>query len=364
MSEEIVEDTLDEVETPEAQESEPKSMDDTIRETLEAIESRGSEDETETPEQKAERVRDEKGRFAPKDAAPEAESVPPPTEVDTPPVAAPVVVPPEVQRLGLRKDEAEAFATASEAVKAAFVRRSEEMHKGLEQFRSKAQFGDAMERAVTPFAATIQAMGIHPAEAVQKLMAADHSLRYGTPEQKQQMFARMAQQYGVDLGQVSQVEQPYVDPNVSALQQQVQQLHGWIQQRTMAEEQRDTAALNSEIQRFSIDPANKHFGAVVNDMVGLIQSGIVSEQGKTQRQVLEEAYERAIYANPTVRAQVLAEQQAQADARRKAEANQKAQEAKRAAAVNVTRRGVSPVKRPVGTMEETIRATAERLGVL
>lgn len=358
MAEEAVGDTPDEEVIETAEEQSAPTMDDTIRNTLAEIEARGETEEPETPEQKAERVRDEKGRFAAKDAAQDQTPVvdDPPVDAALPdPVAAPVVVPPEVQRLGLRKEEAEAFAQASEGVKAAFIRRSEEMHRGLEQFREKAQFGDAMVQAIQPFAQTIQSLGVHPAQAVQKLMAADHSLRYGTPQQKQQMIATIARDYGVDLSQ-GLPEAPYVDPNVSALQQQVQQLTGWIQQKQQVEEQRQMDTLNSEVQQFASDPANKHFNSVVNEMMGLLQANIVTN--------LRDAYDRAVYANPATRAQVLAEQQAQAEAKRKADATAKAQEAKRAAAVNVSRRGSHPAKRPIGSMEDTIRETAERLGVL
>jgi len=361
MADQLDEDTPVEEVIETADEQSAPTMDDTIRNTLAEIEARGSESEPEeeTQEQKAERVRDEKGRFATKDAAqeqkPENVEQDAPAQAQPDPVAAPVVVPPEVQRLGLRKEEAEAFAQASEGVKAAFIRRSEEMHRGLEQFREKAQFGDAMVQAIQPFAQTIQSLGVHPAQAVQKLMAADHSLRYGTPQQKQQMIATIARDYGVDLSQ-GLPEAPYVDPNVSALQQQVQQLTGWIQQKQQVEEQRQMDTLNSEVQQFASDPANKHFNSVVNEMMGLLQANIVTN--------LRDAYDRAVYANPATRAQVLAEQQAQAEAKRKADATAKAQEAKRAAAVNVSRRGSQPAKRPVGSMEDTIRETAERLGVL
>lgn len=357
MADQLDEDTPVEEVAPEAEQEAP-SMDDTIRKTLAEIESRGSQDEPETEEQKAERARDEKGRFAAKEAAqeqkPEAAQEAP-VQAQPDPVAAPITVPPEVQRLGLRKDEAEAFAQASEQVKAAFIRRSEEMHRGIEQFREKAQFGDQMTQAIQPYAQTIQSLGVHPAVAVQKLMAADHSLRYGSPEQKMQMIATIARDYGVDLsGGIP--EAPRVDPNVSALQQQVQQLTGWIQEQKHGEERRQMETLNSEIHRFASDPANKHFEAVKQDMAGLLQAGIV--------QTLQEAYDRAVYANPATRAQMLAEQQAQVEAKRKADIAAKAQEAKRAAAVNVARRGSQPAKRPVGTMEDTIRAEAERLGVL
>ena len=331
--------------TPESIEPAEKTMDDTIRETLDAINSRDEETQVD-------RTRDEKGRFAKTEAAIE------PVVADTPLQAepAPVSVPPELQRLGLRKDEAEAFSKADETVRNAFIRRSEEMHRGIEQFRSKAELGHAIEQVMQPFAGNLQAMGIHPAQAFQRLMVADHSLRHGTPQQKSQMLLKIASDYGIDLGQAQQyqMEQPQADPQVSALQTQLQQMQAWILQRNQQEQAREQASLHSEIAQFSSDPANKHFEAVRAQMAGLLQSGMA--------QNLKEAYEQAIYANPQIRALVLAEQQAEAS--KKTEQAQKAQDAKRAASINVARKGSLPSRKPVGSMEDTIRAEAERLGLM
>ena len=336
-----------------------KTMDDTIRETLEAIEARESEPE-ETEEQRTERLRDEKGRFAAKDAAPQEQSPEVPIEessTTSQPAEAAPTVPPELQRLGLRKEEAEAIAANPVALQA-FMRRSEEMHKGLEQYRDKAQFGDQMGQAIQPFMATIQSLGVHPAVAVQKLMSADHSLRYGTPQQKQQMILQIARDYGVDLNEAQQyqAEQPYIDPQVQQLQGQLSQMQQWIMQQTQAREQQERAALNSEIAAFAQDPSNAYFNDVKNEMAGLLQSGLAS--------TLKEAYDKAIYANPNIRAQVLAQQQARADEARKAEASHKAQAAKKAASVNVPRKGVFSAQKPIGSMDDTIRETAQRLGLI
>lgn len=354
MSEEMVEDTLDVA----PEETVEKSMDDTIRETLASIESRGSEPESE--EQKADRIRDEKGRFATKDAAPQ-ETPSEESHEESPPAPAPVeaapTVPPELQRLGLRKEEADAIAANPVAMQA-FMRRSEEMHKGLEQYREKAQFGDQVAQAIQPFMATIQSLGVHPAVAVQKLMSADHSLRYGSPQQKTQMLMQIAKDYGIDMGEVTQyqAEQPYIDPQVQALQSQVGQLQSWIQQQTQAREQQERAALNSEIATFAQDPSNAYFNDVKNEMAGLLQAGLAS--------TLNEAYDKAIFANPSIRAQVLAQQQAKAEEARKQEASQKAQVAKKAASVNVSRKGIMPPSKPIGSMDDTIREAAQRLGIM
>lgn len=359
MSEELDLSTEEEVVTETQEETHAPTMDETIANTLKEIEARGSEEET--PEQESERLRDEKGRFAKKDAEPEQKpdepEQQPAVEAQPDPVSAPTV-PPELQRLGLKKEEAEAFAAAPEVLKQAFLRRSDEMHKGIEQFRNKAMIGDAMERAIAPFMQDIQAVGATPDVAIRSLLASERALRHGTPEQKVQMLTKIARDYGIDMGQAQeyQANQPMADPQVSQLQSELQQMKSWIQQQNQSREWQERQTLNSEIAQFAQDPANTHFEAVRNDMAGLLQAGIASS--------LKDAYEKAIYANPTIRAQVLAEQQAKAEKARQAEAAQKAQAAKRAAAVNMPRKGVLSAARPVGSMEDTIRQTAERLGIM
>ena len=330
-----------------------KTMDDTIRETMDDITARGEGKDAELAKERIDkrklRERSPDGKYTAK--AVEAAEEPQPTEPAE--QKEPTTVPPELQRLGLKKEEAEAFAKADQTVRDAFIRRSEEMHKGIEQFRQKAQFADQMAQAIQPYAQHLQSMGMHPIQAVQRLMAADNVLRSGTPEQKQAAALHVLQGYGIQIGEGAH---PYVDQNLSGLQTDLQRMQNWILQKEQQEQQREQATLNSEIASFSADPANKHFEAVRSDMAGLLQAGIATN--------LKDAYERAIYANPTVRASVLAEQQAQSDAARKADSIQKAQEAKRASAINVQRRGTIVSKKPLGSMEETIRDKARELGLI
>lgn len=347
--EEIAEDTLgDGVDKAEENQSNEvqKTMDDTIRETLEKINARSEE------EPKDDRVRDEKGRFS-KNGDAQPEEIAPNKAVEEQQVAT-ATVPPELQRLGLRKEEAEAIASNPVALQA-FIRRSEEMHRGLEQYRQHAQFAQEMGQAFAPFQQTMQQLGVTPSQAISKLMGADHALRFGSQQQKQGMLMTIARDYGIDMNfDPSQVQ--LADPAVSNMQMQLQQMQNWIQSQAKAVEEREASTLNSEISRFASDPANTYFEQVRNDMAGLLQSGIASD--------LKDAYERAIYANPTVRAQVLAKQQADAEAKRKAESAAKAMEAKKAAAANVVRKPALGAKKPIGSMEDTIRAEAERLGLI
>lgn len=320
---------------------EPKSMDDTIRETLASMKERGIEPEAAAPEdaeQKAQRIRDEKGKFA---AGKEPAA---PIEPAPEPVAEPIKAAPNTWK----KEAHEAWIKADPVIRAEVERREADFHRGIEQYKQAAQFANNIQQAIQPYAATIQSLGIAPEKAISELMAADHRLRYGQPHEKQAYFAQLARAYGVDLGQVS-AEQPQIDPNVAALQQQVQQLEGFIRNQSLMGEQQQQQALNSEIAAFAADPNHSHFEAVRPHMHALLQAG--------QATSLADAYEQAVFANPQTRALMLAQQR---DAER-AEATKKAEAARQAASVNVRARPAMPTAQPIGSMDDTIRATLRRL---
>lgn len=340
---EVVEEKVD------AEVEQPKSMDDTIRETLRSLKEKGAEivpETPEAPEEKAARIRDEQGKFK---AAEKAQNEPgaPQTAEPEQPIQPAVKAAPNTWRKG----PAEKFINADPEIQEEVLRRENDFFKGIEQYKERANFGDAMARAIEPFAQTVRQLGVTPDVAVRELMAADHKLRYGTPAEKAQYFQYLAQSYGVDLGSVQEQaqNQPYIDPTVAELQQRVQQLTGYIAQQESSKQQQADAVLNSEIAQFAADPKNRHFESVKGHMAALLQAGHATS--------LSDAYEQAVYANPNTRAAVLAEQQAAA----RAEAAKKAQAAKTASSVNVRSRPSMPTATPIGTMDDTIRQTLRRL---
>ena len=324
---------------------EPVSMEDTIRETLRGLQDKGVTPDTsgapaDTPEEKAQGIRDRQGKFAAKET-PEAPLVPVDPLVSVEPIAAAPNT--------WKKEAQEAWGKVDPTIRAEVARREADFHKGIEQYKTAATYGQTMERAIQPFMATLQSLGITPDKAVGELMAADHKLRHGSDSQKNAYFAQLAQSYGINLANVSAPEQQYIDPNVQALQNEVQQQRAWIQNQSLLGQQQAEQTLNSEISAFAADPTHSHFESVKGHMAALLQAGQVPD--------LASAYEQAVYANPQTRALVIAEQQNAA----RAEASKKAQAAKTAASVNTRSRPSMPVSQPIGSMDETIRATLRKL---
>lgn len=290
---------------------------------LRSVLERALEPEAENPSDeaalKAERARDEAGRFKKAEEQAEVKAEAKPEEI--PPSPSPEKRAPS----SWKKEAAAEFDKLPPHVQDEILRREGDFHKGIEGFKTHAELGRSMERTLQPYMQTIQGLGISPDVAVGHLLRADAMLRSGTPEQKATYLATLAKQYGIDMGQASQVapEQQYV----FQLEQQLRKLQQQQEEFQRSQQEREMQTLNSELQSFAQD--HEHFEAVRDDMAALLQAGRAKD--------LQQAYDMAVYANPQTRAALL-EQQRQ-EALKQAQSQALANRAK-AAAVSV--RGSSP----------------------
>jgi gas vesicle protein len=309
-------------------------MSDSLREALESAFEADAQPETpavtpepetatETPTEA--RQRDEQGKFAPK-AQEVTETAPEPVE-PKPERRAPSSWKPAAQEAFLKADRGEPLTPEEVRILTAEAeRRESDFHRGVESFKTHAQKARAYEQAIAPYQQTLNQLGVDAPTAISKLLQADHTLRYADPVAKAQYFQSLAQQYGIDLGQVQNV-QPQ-DPQTQYLMQQLNELRQTQQmwQNSIQEQERSKA--NHELESFATSD-KAHFEAVRNDMADLLESG--------KAQSLEQAYEMAIWMRPDVR-QTLIEQQ-RIEAQRNYEQQQRTQRAKTA---SVSVKGSSP----------------------
>jgi len=263
-------------------------------------------------EPKADRARDETGKFAKVEEVAE-------------PVAEPVVEAPVLEAprswTGPMKEK---WATLPPDVQAEITRRENDVHKMVTSSEGELRLGRELKDVITPYMPIIQAEGGTPATAVQSLLNTAYQLRTGTPERKAQLIQEIANTYGVDLGHLTQGQQPQ-DNYVRQLQMEIQNLKQTLNPQAIIgqlQEQQETARLMSDIEAFKSNPANKHFETVKAAMAPLLSSG--------QAKDLQEAYDMACWANPNIRSTLLQTQEAEKAAKRKAE-----MDAKKNAAVSV-----------------------------
>lgn len=325
-----------------ASESAPASMEDTIRETYAKL-------------TKPQRERGTDGKFV------RAESTD--TDIteahgntdegaDVPAIAAPASPEPKPWDAApntWKKDVAANYAALPESVRQEIHRREGDFHKGIEQYREAASFGQSLFEDLSPHFDAMRQIGGTPKEVVRDVMNAWRSLATGSPDQKRDTLLQLARGYGINLTEADapRYREPQTAPELAPVLQRLSQLEGTITESQRAREAADHAERVAQAQKFLSDPSREYMDAVFDDVVALVRTGRDPAQ----------AYEQAIWAHPETRAKLLAKQD---EERKRTEAAQAAA-ARKAAAPNVTRRGTPPAASPRGTMEDTIRATYRQM---
>lgn len=328
----------------------------------------------ETAEHKSEQARDKSGRFAKqptdKEVKAGAKKVEPPKEGETP--AEGVLVTEE--KLAPVVDQRTAKAPSSWSGAAQKVweklppevrnevhKREADFHKGLEAYRSMAQIGQTLDGEIRPYEAMIRASGTTPQALIRDTFNTLYILKTGQQMEKQQMLLQIAAQYGVDMTTLSDVAdtlasgQPAVDPNIASLRQELEHLKTQHEAEQRQREEAEFRSVLSETEQFgvAVDPQGQllrpHFEAVRQAMGALISSGQATD--------LQDAYDKACRVDPAIFAQLQAKQRA--DERK--QAADRAAAARKAASTNVQPRGTPPAAPKIGTMEDTLRATLDKL---
>lgn len=268
----------------------------------------------ETAAQAAERARDEKGRFAAKGedaqaAAGEQKVAPEPApQVAPEPTAAPVQAPAVPRPTTWKKEYLPIFdklvsggtdgmvaLSAEEARKLAEYsgQREKEYATGVSTYKAEAQNARELQAALDPFMGELQQANIKPAQWIANLGGAHQTLVRGTPEQKLQMFAKLAQDYGVPLAAVSQAQAGQIDPIVPQLMQHIQDLSqkvntvtGWREQQEQQSAAQQQEAARQQIAKFEDAEKYPHFETVRDTMARLLEAGISTD--------LDEAYAKAV----------------------------------------------------------------------
>lgn len=337
---------------------EAPSMDDTLSKAFDDISGRDdATDDSGEVEQQSGRARDDLGRFkgneqtddavADADAAADSEQ-----EVETDAGQRESIQPPSSWRANVR----EQFAALPAEVQEEVLRRESDFHRGIEQYRTDADYGRNLKSVFAPYQQDFASLGVNETQAVSSLLQTERTLRLGTPEQKLAIFQSMASSYGVpvealvsDDGDVRQTAMLNAQLT-SRLNQLEQQLHGF----TTAQQSQVQAQVTDSITKFASDPANKWFSDVREDMGRLLEGGIAAD--------LQDAYDKACNMRPDIRAAIAAQQQREADEKRQKEAQQRVIQAKKSASVNVRQSGPKPVaSNAPRTIDDTLREVYDRL---
>lgn len=288
------------------------ATEDSLRDDIAAALSAGTSqevtnEETNTAAETTARARDEAGRFAKTAGEAETEGMPDAqASIPEQPANTNTVTrkPPQSWKPELK----DGFNTLPEAYQEEILRRESDYNKGIQRYAENAKYAETIKPVFDKWQPYLTSINATPEQAFNALIQAEYTLRTGSPAQKQQAFAKLAADYGVDLGQQA-TEQQQLDPNVQHALGRVQQLEEYIrnqqfnqQQEAQRKQQAEQAALQQQIEEFSSSPNRPHFESVRDDMAKLLQAGYA--------ETLEDAYEKAVWARPDIRSTLLKDEEA------------------------------------------------------
>lgn len=288
-----------------------------------------------------ERARDEKtGQFAKGETKPKAPAAAP---------TAATVVPAEAPRAhpkvpsSWKKDYHDHWGKLDPSVADYILQREGEYAKGVSTYKNEWENAKPLMDALGPYQASIQALGMKPAQFVSNLASAHETLSRGSPESRLSTFMKLAQDYQVPVQQMfvrGQDGQVYFNPQLQQQHQaQAAQRSETSQVNVKEQVRQEMAAVmgQQQIQQFSEakdaqgNPAHPHFEAVKAKMALLLDAG--------EAQDLNDAYRKAIRLDDALW-QTEQETKAKADEAARLESQRKAVAAAKAA--NVSTRTATP----------------------
>jgi hypothetical protein len=331
------------------------TMDETIQSTLDSIKSRDSEAAAELEqhateaESKPQKQRAPDGKFAKaKDVQVDKQQAEihgetsesgAPEQTQVPQAQTSNANPPSSWTAAAKAE----FSKLNPVIQQEVLKRESDFHKGVEQYREAANYAQSIRNVIAPYENTIRQVGVTPEVAIRELFKKDAELRHPDENVRRAAIYQLARHAGIDLSQGMQ----QIDPTALRMHQQLMEREAELNQIKTSQAQREQQELNSFLEQAK--QGKEHFDSVRNEMAALLQAGTAKD--------INQAYEMAIWARPDLRQSLLAKQQEE----RRAEQVKIAQAAKAAAATNVARRGTMQAQKAVGTMDDTIKATLEKI---
>lgn len=307
--------------------------------------------------------RDEQGRFVPKTetaaqtalgSEPAAQTQAASATVAADATSATVAAPPPGWSVAAKT----AFAALPAEVKEAVVKREQEVNNG---FRELQDLKD-IKQAIAPHTPMLTMKGVSPAQAFTQLMNAQAVL----DRDPVNGIAWLARSYGVDLRQFgaqnAQAGPGHQAPNpieafFKPIVDKVTALESQWQTREQQAEQHQRSQVEAEITAFRADPKHVYLDNVSDHMAVLIQTGQATD--------LKDAYDKACWSHPQIRAALINEQQVATSASQKLAATAAVQNARRAAgslAGAPTPGAVSGVVARPDSIEGDLRAAFDSIG--
>jgi hypothetical protein len=240
-----------------------------------------------------------------------------------------------------RKEAAAEWAAVPKSVREEILKREADMFKGIENYKADAAIGTGLKTIVQPYLAQIREANADPMQIISGLLESHSKLLTLPIDQRQALFERLAESYGVQVTAKRPEDAPYADPEITGLRTTVEGLQRDLQARRDQEIADIHARNKKEIDEFASKPENIYFNEVAGDVARLLKAGIAGS--------LSDAYEQAVRLNPVTYAKEVARATAAATEQARKDAAERARKARTATGANLSTRpnngaGTGPAK--------------------
>lgn len=198
-----------------------------------------------------------------------------------------------------------------EDIRKEVTRREEASARGVQQLKQHYEPMEQIYKAIEPYGAYFQHIQRHPIDYLQEVINIEQTMTLGNPAQKVQMILSLADRYGVPMRQaldsamggklnamIQQAHQqwqtpPEIPPDVARELYELRQ----------SQEAIVNQAVDAELNQFLADGTKPFFEHVKDKMADLIEQGVCEG--------FDDAYNMAVYLDPNLRQQSIAQQNGQ-----------------------------------------------------
>jgi len=328
---------------------EPKSLHDELAASWDAMEA--ASESADAPDSESgvpslsdapsdERPRDESGRFAAK--APDGDTPAPADKItdqddktkatgDTPQSDAVPSGPP----VSWSADAKSEWGALSPATQAAVLKREQEASDGIRQKSEEIRRYATMEQMFAPRREVFAKLGYqNDVQVMDTLMKFADGWARDPDALVQHLASQRGLQVSKQTGQSDAPSQEFREDQGAHSAQPEDDRIARLEQHIAERERQDAQRVQDRnvalVERFIADPVNKHFEAVGPDVMAILPGIRSQNPNMSEEQLLKTAYDKACWTNEGVRQQILAEQNAAAEAKKQQEAKDRTERARRA----------------------------------
>jgi hypothetical protein len=168
--------------------------------------------------------------------------------------------------------------------------REKQMLDGLDEYKEGHNYAKYIFQGVEPFLEDIKLAGVDQATAIHNLFSHHRALTTGSQEDRQKALIKI----GIDTGIIPPDQVDWYNPQVEQMKRELESLKNM--QKTQEQSQYDMRYQDALQKINDFKSKNEHFDIVQQEVAALMHGGLT----------LEDAYNKAVWANETTRAIELA----------------------------------------------------------